>query len=162
MLDSAAAMVWVLSILLFVHILGAIFWFGSGLTLQIVFIPALGTMSYEAQHPWLQALSGNYSRIIGPVGGLTILFGILRGAFAGVFGLLNTPYGITFIVSFVLAIPVIIIGARFTGPTAQKLAAAGSRDEVLALAKQITRYGRLESAGMAVMLALMVAMHAGY
>jgi len=79
-----------------------------------------------------------------------------------VFGLLNTPYGITFIVSFVLAIPVIIIGARFTGPTAQKLAAAGSRDEVLALAKQITRYGRIESAGMAVMLALMVAMHAGY
>jgi len=155
-------MVWVLSILLFVHILGAIFWFGSGLTLQIVFIPALGTMSYEAQHPWLQALSGNYSRIIGPVGGLTILFGILRGAFAGVFGSLNTPYGITFIVSFVLAIPVIIIGARFTGPTAQKLAAAGSRDEVLALAKQITRYGRIESAGMAVMLALMVAMHAGY
>jgi len=155
-------MVWVLSILLFVHILGAIFWFGSGLTLQIVFIPALGTMSYEAQHPWLQALSGNYSRIIGPVGGLTILFGILRGAFAGVFGSLNTPYGITFVVSFVLAIPVIIVGARFIGPTAQKLAAAGSRDEVLALAKQITRYGRIESAGMAVMLALMVAMHAGY
>ncbi len=155
-------MVWILSVLLYVHILGAIFWFGSGLTLQIVFIPALGTMSYEAQHPWLQALSGNYSRLIGPVGGLTILFGILRGAFAGVFGLLNTPYGITFIVSFVLAIPVIIIGARFTGPTAQKLAAAGSRDEVLALAKQITRYGRIESAGMAVMLALMVAMHAGY
>jgi len=51
---------------------------------------------------------------------------------------------------------------RFIGPTAQKLAAAGSRDEVLALAKQITRYGRIESAGMAVMLALMVAMHAGY
>ncbi len=155
-------MVWILSVLLYVHILGAIFWFGSGLTLQIVFIPALGTMPYEAQHPWLQALSGNYSRLIGPVGGLTILFGILRGAFAGVFGLLNTPYGITFVVSFVLAIPVIIIGARFTGPTAQKLAAAGSRDEVLALAKQITRYGRIESAGMAVMLALMVAMHAGY
>ena len=155
-------MVWVLGVLLYIHVLGAIFWFGSGLMLQIVFIPALGTMPYEAQHPWLQALSANYSRIIGPIGGLTILFGILRGAFAGVFGLLNTPYGITFIVSFVLAIPVIIIGARFTGPTAQKLAAAGSRDEVLALAKQITRYGRIESAGMAVMLALMVAMHAGY
>ena len=155
-------MVWVLAVLLFIHILGAIFWFGSGLTLQIVFIPSLTNMSYEAQHPWLQALSGNYSRIIGPVGGLTILFGILRGAFAGVFGLLNTPYGITFIVSFVLAIPVIIIGARFTGPTAQKLAAAGSRDEVLALAKQITRYGGIESGGMLVMLALMVAMHAGY
>ncbi len=155
-------MVWVLSVLLFVHVLGAIFWFGSGLTLQIVFIPSLANMSYEAQHPWLQALSGNYSRIIGPVGGLTILFGVLRGAFAGVFGSLNTPYGITFVVAFVLAIPVIIVGARFIGPTAEKMAKAANRDEVLALAKQIARYGRIESGGMIVMLALMVAMHAGY
>jgi len=155
-------MIWVLSVLLFVHVLGAIFWFGSGLTLQIVFIPSLTNMPYEAQHPWLQALSGNYSRIIGPVGGLTILFGILRGAFAGVFGSLNTPYGITFVVAFVLAIPVIIVGARFIGPTAEKMAKAANRDEVLALAKQIARYGRIESGGMVVMLALMVAMHAGY
>ena len=155
-------MIWVLGVLLYIHVLGAIFWFGSGLMLQIVFIPALATMPYEAQHPWLQALSANYSRIIGPIGGLTILFGILRGAFAGVFGSLNTPYGITFVVSFVLAVPVIIVGARFIGPTAQKLAATGSRDEVVALAKLISRYGRIEAGGMLVMLALMVAMHAGY
>ena len=155
-------MVWVLSILLYLHVLGAIFWFGSGLMLQIVFIPALRTMPYEAQHPWLQALSANYSRIIGPVGGLTILFGILRGVFAGVLGSLNTPYGITFVVAFVLAIPVIIVGARFIGPTAEKLAKAASSDEVLVLAKQISRYGRVEEGGMAVILALMVAMHAGY
>jgi hypothetical protein len=155
-------MIWVLSVLLFVHVLGAIFWFGSGLMLQIVFIPSLTNMPYEAQHPWLQALSANYSRIIGPVGGLTILFGVLRGAFAGVFGSLNTPYGITFVVAFLLAIPVITVGARFIGPTAQKMARAANRDEVLALAKQIARYGRIESGGMVVMLALMVAMHAGY
>jgi len=155
-------MIWVLAVLLYLHILGAIFWFGSGLMLQLVFIPALKGLPYEAQHPWLQALSGNYSRIIGPVGGLTILLGILRGAFAGVFGALNTPYGITFVVAFVLAIPVIIVGARFIGPTAEKLAAATTRDEVLRLAGQITRYGRLEASGMLVMLGLMVAMHAGY
>ncbi len=155
-------MAWVLALLLFIHILGATFWFGSGLMFQIVFIPSLTNMSYEAQHPWLQALSGNYSRIIGPVGGLTILFGVLRGAFAGVFGSLNTAYGITFVIAFVLAVPVIIVGARFIGPTAQKMAVAANRDEVIALAKQISRYGRLESGGMVVMLALMVAMHAGY
>jgi len=155
-------MVWLLSVLLYVHVLGAIFWFGSGLMLQFVFIPALGTMPYEAQHPWLQALSANYSKIIGPIGGLTILFGILRGAFAGVFGSLNTSYGITFVVAFVLAIPVIIVGARFIGPTAQKLATAASRDEVVALARQMSGYGRIEAGGMAVILALMVAMHAGY
>src|SRR5437879_2035818 len=139
MLDSPAAMVWILSVLLYVHILGAIFWFGSGLTLQIVFIPALGTMPYEAQHPWLQALSGTYSRPIGPVGGRTLLSGSLRGAFAGVFGSLNTAYGITFVIAFVLAIPVIIVGARFIGPTAEKMAKAGNRDEVLAMARSEER-----------------------
>src|SRR5206468_5086044 len=159
---SPAAMIWVLGVLLYIHVLGAIFWFGSGLMLQVVFIPALGTMPYEAQHPWLQALSANYSRIIGPIGGLTILFGILRGALAGVFGSLNTPYGITFVVAFVLAIPVIIVGARFTGPTAQKLAAAGSRDEVVALVKRISRYGRIEAAGMLVMLVMSVALYCVY
>ena len=155
-------MIWVLSVLLFLHVLGATFWFGSGLMLQIVFIPALKGLPYEAQHPWLQALSANYSRIIGPVGGLTVLLGILRGVFAGVLGNLNTAYGITFVVAFVLAIPVIIVGARFIGPTAEKLAAAANREEVLRLAAQITRYGRMEEAGMLVMLGLMVAMHAGY
>src|SRR5258708_39139720 len=155
-------MIWIQSIVLYAHVLGAIFWFGSGLMLQLVFIPALKGMPYEAQHPWLQALSANYSRMIGPVGGLTVLFGVIRGLLTGVLGLLTTPYGITFVASFVLAVPVIVVGARFIGPTAQKLAAAGTQNEVTALATQIGRYGRVEAGGMLLMLALMVAMHAGY
>lgn len=155
-------MIWLLSALLYVHIVGAIFWFGSGMMLRYVLMPALPNMPYEAQHPFLQVIAGNYSRIIAPIGGLTILFGILRGAFAGVFGSLDTPYGITFVAGFVLAIPVVVIGARFIGPTAEKLAAAESRDEVLVLAKKIAGYGNLETGGMLAMLVLMVAMHAGY
>lgn len=155
-------MIWVLSVLLFIHVFGAIFWFGSSLMLHIVFIPSLRGMPYEAQHPWLLALRDNYSKIIGPIAGLTVLFGILRGVLAGVLGSLDTAYGITFVAAFVLAIPVIIVGSRFTGPTAQKLANAGSREEVMSLATHISRYGRLEMGGMAVMLALMVAMNAGY
>lgn len=155
-------MIWLLSVLLYVHILGAIFWFGSGLMLRYVMMPAVANMPYEAQHPFLQVIGNNYSRIIGPIGGLTILFGILRGAFAGVFSSLNTPYGITFVAAFVLAIPVVVIGARFIGPLAEKLAAAGSRDEVLVLAKKIAGYGNIETGGMLLMLVLMVAMHAGY
>ena len=155
-------MVWLLAILLYVHILGAIFWFGSSLTFHTVLVPALVKLPYEAQHGWLQAIQGTYSRIVGPIAGLTILFGIARGAAAGVFGSLATPYGITFIAAFVLAIPVIVVGTRFVGATAAKLAAAGSGDEVLALAGRMRQYGRLEIGGMGVMLALMVAMHAGY
>ncbi|HET7467677.1 MAG TPA: hypothetical protein VFL29_13535 [Candidatus Dormibacteraeota bacterium] len=155
-------MVWLQSILLYVHILGAIFWFGSGMMLRFIFVPSLSTMPYEAQHPWLLVLRDNYSKIIGPVGGLTVLFGILRGISTGVLGILNTPYGITFVTAFVLAIPVIVVGARFVGPTAEKLAAAGSREEVLVLARQISRYGWFETGGMLLILVLMVAMHAGY
>jgi len=154
--------VWLLSALLYIHILGAIFWFGSSLTIHLIFTPNLLKLPFEAQHGWMLALRDNYSKIIGPVGGLTILFGILRGASAGVFGSLNTPSGITFVVAFVLAIPVIIVGARLVGPTAAKMAAAGSGDEMVALARRMAGYGRLEMGGMAVMLALMVAMHAGY
>lgn len=155
-------MIWLQSILLYVHILGAIFWFGSGMMLRFFFVPSLNTMAYEAQHPWLQAISSNYSRIVAPVGGLTVLFGILRGISTGVLGILNQPYGITFVAAFVIAIPVIIVGARFVGPTAEKMAGAGSRDEVLVLARQISRYGWFETGGMLLILALMVAMHAGY
>ena len=155
-------MVWLQSALLYIHILGAIFWFGSGMMLRFFFVPALKTMAYEAQHSWMQVVSGNYSRVIAPVGGLTVLFGILRGASTGVFSLLNTPYGITFIAAFVLAIPVIVVGARLVGPTAEKMAAAGSRDEVLALSRTIARYGWYETGGMLLILVLMVAMHAGY
>ena len=155
-------MVWLLAALLYIHILGAILWFGSSLTIHLFFMPNLLKLPFEAQHGWMLALRDNYSKIIGPVGGLTILFGILRGAAAGVFGSLNTPYGITFVVAFVLAIPVIIVGARLVGPTAAKMAAAGSGDEMVALVRRMTGYGRLEMGGMAVMLALMVAMHAGY
>ena len=155
-------MVWLLAALLYVHILGAIFWFGSSLMFHLFLTPNLLKLPYEAQHTWMTGVRDNYSRIIGPVGGLTVLFGILRGAFAGVLGSLGTPYGITFIAAFVLAIPVIVMGARFVGPIAGQIATAGSREEVVALAARMTRYGRFEMGGMAVMLGLMVAMHAGY
>ena len=155
-------MVWLLSALLYVHVLGAIFWFGSSIMFHTILVPALVKLPYEAQHNWLESIRDSYSRVVGPIAGLTILFGILRGAFAGVFSALTTPYGITFVAAFLLAIPVVIIGTRFVGVTAAKLAAAGSRDEVLSLAGKMRQYGRFELGGMGIMLALMIAMHAGY
>jgi uncharacterized membrane protein len=40
-------MVWLQSVLLYLHIIGAIFWFGSGLFLQFVITPALISMPFE-------------------------------------------------------------------------------------------------------------------
>jgi uncharacterized membrane protein len=39
-------MVWLQSVLLYLHIIGAIFWFGSGLFLQFVITPALMSMPF--------------------------------------------------------------------------------------------------------------------
>jgi uncharacterized membrane protein len=154
--------VWLQSVLLFVHILGAIFWFGSGLFLQFVIVPAVVGMPFEAQKSFLVTLAARYGKIIGPVAGVTILFGLGRGIAVGVLGNLGTAYGLTFLVSIVAAVAVSVIGARFIGPTAAKMAEANTRDEVVRLAGQIRGYGRFDTGGMLLLVGLMVAMRAGY
>ena len=77
-------------------------------------------------------------------------------------GNLGSAYGLTFLVSIVAAVAVSVIGARFIGPTAAKMAEADTRDEVIRLASQIRGYGRFDTGGMLLLVALMVAMRAGY
>ena len=155
-------MVWLYSIVLYVHILGAIFWVGSAMMFQFIFIPSLAGMPFEAQHPWLQALAARYGPVIGTVGALTLVFGVLRGVLTGVLGALNTPYGVTWLVALALGIPVALIGGAFIGPTGNRMVTAQTAEEVLALGRRMSIFGRLEFSGMLVLLALMVAMHAGY
>lgn len=154
-------MVWLYSIVLYVHILGAIFWVGSAMMFQFIFIPSLGGMPFEAQRPWLQALAARYGPVIGTVGALTLVFGVLRGVLTGVLGALNTSYGVTWLLAIVLGIPVALIGAAFIGPTGNRMVTAQTAQEVLALGRRMSIFGRLEFSGMLVPLALMVAMHAG-
>ena len=155
-------MVWLQSVLLYRHILGATFWFGSSLFLQFLMVPALRGMQFEAQKPWMLSISGRYGRVIGPIAGLTILFGLLRGIVAGALGSLGSAYGVTFLVSIVVAAFVGFMGARFIGPTAEKMAASTTMDGVLERLDRISSYGRFEIGGFLVALALMVAMRAGY
>lgn len=54
--------IWLLSVILFLHVLGAIFWFGSSMTMQLIFARALPGMSYEAQHARTQVLASKYGR----------------------------------------------------------------------------------------------------
>ena len=155
-------MVWLSSAILYLHILGSIFWVGSATMFQYIFVPSLVGMPFEAQRPWLGALAVRYGPLIGVVGGLTMVFGVLRGVLTGVLGTLNTPYGVTWLTAVVLGIPVIALGGALIGPTGNKMAAASTKEEVQSLAARMSTYGRLETALFLVLLALMVAMHAGY
>ena len=60
------------------------------------------------------------------------------------------------------AVVVIGIGAGMIGPRVEVMAAANTRDDLLAAAVRVRRAGTYERTGMLGMLALMVAMHAGY
>jgi uncharacterized membrane protein len=155
-------MVWLQSALLYLHILGAIFWFGSGLTFQHIIVPALEKMPYESQKSFLTTAGAHYGRIVGPVAGATVLFGIVRGISTGVLGSLNTAYGITWILAIVGAAFVMFVGIRFIGPAAEAMRAGESREQVLEAAARTRRAGTVERTGMLGMLVLMVAMHAGY
>ncbi|HKW71508.1 MAG TPA: hypothetical protein VJQ08_01630 [Candidatus Dormibacteraeota bacterium] len=155
-------MVWLASILLYLHILGAIFWVGSAMMFQFIFVPALKGMPFEAQHPWLQALAARYGPVVGVAGGLTMLLGLARGVSTGVLGTLSSPYGVTWLVAILVGLPVVALGAAFIGPTDNKMATAGTKEEVVTLATRMSRFGRAEFGGMVFLLALMVAMHAGY
>ena len=155
-------MVWLYSVVLYLHILGAIFWVGSAMMFQFIFVPSLAGMPFEAQRPLLQSLAARYGPVVGAVGALTLVFGILRGVLTGVLGLLNTPYGLTWLVAIVLGIPVALLGGAFIGPTGNRMATARSAEEVIGLRRRMSIFGRLEFSGMLVLLGLMVAMHAGY
>ena len=119
-------------------------------------------MPFEAQKSFLVTLAARYGKIIGAVAGITILFGLGRGIAVGVLGNLGSAYGLTFLASIVLAVFVAAIGGRFIGPTAAKMAEAATREEVVRLAGRIRGYGRFDTGGMLALVALMVAMRAGY
>ena len=154
-------MLWAIIPLQWLHILIAIFWFGSLLTLNLALVPALKIMQFDAQKSWLTAFEEKYGRIVAAAGGLTIVLGTLRGIVGGVLGELRTAYGVTFIASVVLTIGIAVIGARLTGPMFSKLSGAMSREEVAALLPRASRYARIELAAFLVVFTLMIAMRFG-
>jgi uncharacterized membrane protein len=155
-------MVWLQSVLLYLHIIGAIFWFGSSLFLEYVIMPVLVSMQFEAQKPLLMGITARFAKVIPAVGGLTILFGILRGIATGVLGSLGSAYGLTYLASIVVAVVLMAIGAALIGPNVEKMAAATTREDVIRFAGIVSRNGSYATVGFLVILVLMVAMRAGY
>ena len=154
-------MIWVLGALTFLHILAAVGWWGTTATLQAFVVPAARKLSAEEQVAWWRSLTVLTKRYLAPVAGLTILLGIVRGIAGGVFDYLNTPYGYTWIAALVVGIALAIWGARVTGPHAERLGES-TPENVAENVAGIQRVGRIEQAGFALILALMVAMRFGY
>jgi uncharacterized membrane protein len=155
-------MLWVLIVVQWLHVLGGIFWFGSAMMTDFVLVPMLKSVPAEARTSWLQVFATRYGRIVGPVGGATILLGILRGVFGGVFGQITSAYGLTWIAAIVVGVVVAAIGGALIGPTAEKMAAAKSEQEIAPLFSRIARYGQVEVGGFLVLFTTMIAMRFGF
>ena len=117
---------WLLVAAQWLHVVTAIVWFGSVLYSDFVLIPALNTLPLPIQRTVGAAIGRRANRVIPPVAGAVILLGIIRGTVFGPIKSLDalaTPYGITWLVSLVLAIATFIYGVRLITPALDRLAA---------------------------------------
>jgi hypothetical protein len=106
------------------------------------------------------------AKVIGPVAGGVVLLGFLRGTFFGslhsldtVFG---TSYGLTWLVSLLLGIALILWGALIVGPKAQALAAASTPEEYGAIQQRLIFLARIELVGFLAIFTCMILMRFGY
>jgi uncharacterized membrane protein len=143
------------------HVLGGIVWFGSTVTNNVVVVPSLKNQTPESQKVWLRSYSARYGRMIAVVAGATIVLGIVRGLVGGVLSALESAYGLTWIASLLLGIGLAFVGARLTGPTAERLASAEHGNHGAHLTR-LSRLGRVELGLFLVLFSLMIAMRFGY
>jgi uncharacterized membrane protein len=153
---------WLLAAAQWLHILAAIFWFGSAMTVDLIIVPALRSLPADGRRAWLQPFNPRYARVVGPAGGVTILLGIIRGLLGGVWGSLTSPYGLTFLAAIVISIAVAIIGARLIAPAAERIAASTDLAEIEAQTMRLSNLGKLEMVGFLVLFTMMIAMRFGY
>ena len=90
------------------HVLLGIFWFGSTLYINLVFIPAVLPLSREKQQEIAARISPLTTRVLRPTAILVIALGIVRGTVLGpihsVQDVFNTTYGVTWFVALVGAL----------------------------------------------------------
>lgn len=146
------------------HVLGAVFWFGGTLFSNFVVIPAVRSMSVPAQREFGNAM-GRTARIIQPVAYATILLGILRGT---VFGpikgadvLFGTAYGWTWLAALVVAVALIGYGQVVLDRFRERISAATSPEEAGALMAQAPRLFGTELLMFFVVFTLMILMRFG-
>lgn len=143
-------MTWLAIGLQWLHVLGAIAWFGGALYSDFVVMPLLRDRA-DFVPEWAVASR----RYFAPIAGLTILLGIGRGVANGVLSALATPYGITFVVSLVVGIALAALGGAGISRAAERATDAAGIARLRNLAW-------LELALFGVIFTLMIAMRFGY
>lgn len=156
-------MVWLTASIQWLHILFAIFWFGSTLFTDFVLMPAVMAMSPAGQRELGQRIGPIAARLEPRAAGATIVLGALRGT---VFGpvqspsaLVGTAYGLTWLASLLLAVGLFAFGEWVLTPAVGRIPRASTPEEQARLIGQVRRYALIQLAGFLLILVAMVAMH---
>jgi branched-subunit amino acid ABC-type transport system permease component len=107
------------------HVLLGIFWFGSSLYLNFMGVPVLLKLPLGQQREVAIPLGARSNRVLPLVAILVILLGLLRGTVWGPVHsfpfLFGTAYGVTFLISLLVAGTVELWGHFVTGKAAAQL-----------------------------------------
>ena len=111
-----------------VHVLLGIFWFGTILYSRLILFPAFRTLPKETEAAVRRAMVSGNARLYTYVFAFgTVIFGVIRGAIAGVFSQLDTAYGVTFLAALVIGVAMLLFNFApgFSHPIFRKLYVAG-------------------------------------
>jgi len=108
-------MLWLTGIVQWLHIVAAIIWLGGTIFMYYGVYPALLKLSAQEGQKFLGILQKYAGPLMAVSGSAVVLLGLLRGTVFGPIrsrAMLVSPYGLTFIAAFVLAIVLTILGGR--------------------------------------------------
>jgi copper resistance protein D len=157
------------------HVLAGVLWFGGAVAVNLLVLPSMTVLPPEHQRRFGRALTPRLSRFFSIVAGIVMLMGILRGTvfgpIRGLDTLFGTAYGLTWLAALVLTIGLAVIGARFVGPTAERMYADDSLWSfgpgqpppagLQAHIQLLRTIGTIELAGFLVVFTLMILMRFG-
>ena len=166
---------WPMFAIQWLHVLLGIAWFGSALTSNFIFIPALMTLPLARQREAGGAFGEQANKVI-PIAAMgVILLGILRGT---VFGqiksldALTSTYGITWLLALIVASATFVWGKRIIEPAINRMNAIPLADAnlpdgspspaMVASIDRIKRVAGLELIGFLVVFTCMILMRFGY
>jgi uncharacterized membrane protein len=117
-----------LAVVQWLHVILAVYWFGTILFTRMVLFPALRQIPEHESAVRKQLVVGPSRRLTMIASTGTVALGILRGALTGVWSSLGTAYGVTYLTALVIGVLMasfVTIGWPPDRPIFQKLYVAG-------------------------------------
>ena len=117
-----------LAVVQWLHVILAVYWFGTILFTRMVLFPALREIPEHEPAVRKQLVVGPARRLTMIAATGTVALGIVRGAMTGVWSSLGTAYGITYLAALLIGVLMasyVTIGWPADRPLYQKLYVAG-------------------------------------